>query len=129
MFVLLAKEFAYVTHNVEGGSEVHFIESAGQLGQLMTSTRGGFTLEPSFQIMQDSKIYVAMEFSSHNLEKRQKWCRSTNRQKWIKSREYCMSHHKLAPTKCNTSNFLVRVEHRGGAERKRGVLGGAARGD
>ena len=73
MFVLIAKEFAYVTHNVEGGSEVHFIESAGQLGQLMTSTRGGFTLEPSFQIMQDSKIYVAMEFSSHNLEKRQKW--------------------------------------------------------
>ena len=53
MFVLLAKEFAYVTHNVEGGSEVHFIESAGQLGQLMTSTRGGFTLEPSFQIMQE----------------------------------------------------------------------------
>ena len=73
MFVLLAKEFAYVTHNVEGGSEVHFIESAGQLGQLMTSTRGGFTLEPSFQIMQDSKIYVAMIFSSHDSEKRQKW--------------------------------------------------------
>ena len=39
-----------------------------------------------------------------------------------------MSHHKLAPTKCNTSNFLVRVEHRGGADRKRGVLLGRTRG-
>ena len=67
MFVLSAEEFVYVTHNVEGGSKVHFIESAGQLGQLMTSTRGGFTLEPSFQIMQDSKIYIAMEFSSHKI--------------------------------------------------------------